>query len=139
TNRITVTAPLFDPDGSGPLPAVASQPAQGATARVRIYRPTGLTVADFQATAAGGQVMLAWRTANEAQILGFNILRRTGNGPWQTLNEEILVAEHAGSNQGTAYSYTDRPLPGEYTYALEVIQLDGSRTSGNAVTVRVSP
>ncbi len=138
-NRITVTAPAFDPDGPGPLPAGATQPSQGATAYVRIQQPTGLTLTGFGATAEKGKVTLTWQTANEAQLLGFNILRRVSNGPLQPVNPELIAAEHAGSNQGDRYTFTDQPAAGAYAYLLEMIHLDGSRTRTNPIAVRVGP
>jgi uncharacterized repeat protein (TIGR01451 family) len=138
-NRITVTTPAFDPDGAGPLPAGATQPGQGATAYVRIYRPTGLTVVGFRATAEKGRVTLTWQTANEAQILGFNILRRVSNGPAQPINQEIIPAEHAGASQGATYTFTDQPAAGAYAYLLEVIQADGHRIRTNPTVVRIGP
>ncbi len=138
-NRITVTAPLFDPDGPGPLEALASQPAQGAAAYVRIYRPTGITVTNFRAVAGKGQVTLSWQTANEAQILGFNVLRRTGGNRLQAVNEEIIPAEHAGSNQGTTYTFTDPVVPaGIYVYVLETIQLDGRSIQSSPIIIRIT-
>ncbi len=138
-NRITVTAALFDPDGTGPLEALASQPAQGATAYVRIYRPTGITVTDFRAVAGTDQVTLNWRTANEAQILGFNVLRRVGGSRLQSINEEIIAAEYAGSNQGTTYTFTDPAAPaGIYVYVLETIHLDGRSIQSSPIIVRVT-
>ena len=83
--------------------------------------------------------MVTWQTANEAQLLGFNILRRVSNGPLQPVNAELVLAEHAGSNQGAAYTFTDKPTAGAYAYLLEVIHADGSRTRTNPTAVRVAP
>jgi uncharacterized repeat protein (TIGR01451 family) len=138
-NNVTVTVPSFDPDGAGPLPAGATQPSQGATAHVRVLNPTGLTVVNFGATAEKGKVTLTWQTANEAQLLGFNILRRVSNGPLQPVNGEIIPAEHAGANQGDRYTFSDQPAAGAYAYLLELIHLDGSRTRTNPIAVRVGP
>jgi uncharacterized repeat protein (TIGR01451 family) len=136
----TIQNGRFDPDGpaGGIIPrAVPSVAPASDDAYVRIYLPTGLTLIDFKATARQGEVMLTWRTANEAQILGFNLLRRAGNGPAQRINGEIIPAEFAGSNQGAAYTYRDKPAAGAYAYLLETIQLDGSRIQANPAAVQV--
>ena len=138
----TIQNGYFDPDGPAgslapfAIPAVSSA---SADAYVRVFVPTGLTLVDFTAAANQSRVTLTWRTANEAQILGFNVFRRVSNGPLQPVNGELIPAEHAGANQGTTYTFTDKPATGAYAYLLEVIQLDGSRIRTNPTAVRVGP
>jgi uncharacterized repeat protein (TIGR01451 family) len=141
-NLATVQDGRFDPDGpSGSITprAVPSVPPASDDAYVKVFVPTGLTLVDFTAAAGRAGVTLTWRTANEAQLLGFNVYRRVSNGPLQLVNGEIIPAEHAGSNQGDRYTFSDQPAAGAYAYLLELIHLDGSRTRTNLIAVRVGP
>ena len=105
-----------------------------------IILPTGLPVTDLQAVAQGQEVTVSWRTNNEAQILGFNVLRKPAVGPVGQANEELIAAEHAGSNMGTVYRFSDAGLaPGTYTYMLQVIRLDGAIEEIVAQVVTVQP
>ncbi len=126
-NTAAVHDAFADPDGSGgPLSAVAL-PADAASAEVEVFLPTGVGVSDFGGVWQDGQVILTWATASEANIVGFNVLRKVGDGEFAAINSELLFAQHAGANQGDAYSFVDAALPeGMVTYALQVMRLDGS-------------
>lgn len=110
-----------------PAPPRIRLPTAQDAAPVKIDAPTGLDVAGIRlARADGNTAALTWTTANESQILGFNIVREDGRGQRQTVSPEIIAAELAGTAQGTTYRYADRGLPaGIYTYTLEVIRLTG--------------
>lgn len=103
--------------------------------------PTGLPVVRFAGQARPAAVQLTWETANEANILGFNILRRAAGRPaaLQAINTAPLPAERAGSNQGEAYTYLDENVQtGQtYEYTLEVIELSGGRATHGPLSVRV--
>jgi uncharacterized repeat protein (TIGR01451 family) len=105
-----------------------------------IILPTGLSVTGLQANAQGKDVTIVWQTANEAQILGFDVLRKSSPADVKRVNPEMIAAEHAGSSAGTTYSFTDRGLaPGVYTYVLRVIKLDGTMEQLEAKIVTVKP
>ena len=92
--------------------------------------PTGLRRhRACRAQAAQGRVKLTWRTANEAQLVGFHLQRETADGASQPIHAALLPAQHAGANQGAAYAFTDAPAPGAYTYILEAVQTDGQRAA----------
>jgi len=122
-----------NPAGPGLLGDLVLIGDRSATAGVRILQPTGLTVLDLAARGTPDGIEVSWRTANEAQILGFDVLRRSAagsnGGAWRTITPSLIVAEHAGANQGSAYAYLDAmATAGErYEYALAVWQLDGSK------------
>ncbi|MCX7671673.1 MAG: hypothetical protein N2439_16590, partial [Anaerolineae bacterium] len=130
-----------NPAGSGILGNLVLLPEQSAVAGVRVLQPTGLTIVDLVATRTTDGVRVAWRTANEAQILGFEVWRRSVSGghagAWHTISPSLIVAEQAGTNQGSAYAQLDTTaLAGErYEYALAVWQLDGQRVLFGPVAV----
>ncbi len=124
-----VTEALVDPDGpTGPLPPLQPLPPKEATARVEIVMPTGLGVYGLTAqTQDDGSVVVAWKTANEANMLGFDVLRsETSDESYSTINAELLAAEQSGSSGGGAYSFTDETAAGaSYFYKLQVRGLNG--------------
>ncbi|MGC8782073.1 MAG: SdrD B-like domain-containing protein, partial [Anaerolineae bacterium] len=78
--RATITATVrgawANPTGPGILGNLVLLGEQSAAAGVRIFQPTGLTVVDLAAARTPDGVAVSWRTENEAQILGFDVLRR---------------------------------------------------------------
>ncbi len=136
-NTASVTGAQADPDGpNGPLGSLATLEPQQSSAGVQIFLPTGLGVSGFSAAAQADGVRLLWQTAVEAQIAGFNVLRKVGGGEFAALNSELLFAQHAGANQGGAYSFVDAALPeGMVIYALQVVRLDGSVEAAGQVEV----
>ena len=126
-----------DADGpNGPLASVISLPDKSSTAPVGIFIPTGVGVSGFSAAPAPGGIALAWQTASEQNIAGFNVLRKAGAGEFVVVNSELLFAQNAGSNQGATYSFTDaQPGDGRLTYALQVKRLDGSGETVEQVEV----
>ncbi|MGC8780242.1 MAG: DUF7507 domain-containing protein, partial [Anaerolineae bacterium] len=113
-------------------------PNQQDDAPAAIILPTGLTVVGLQATVQGHDVAVTWQTNNEAQILGFNVLRKAATGAAVQANDELIVAEHAGSNVGASYRFADANLSsGTYTYVLQIVRLDGTteQLEAKAVTV----
>jgi hypothetical protein len=122
-----------NPAGPGLLGDLVLIGDRSVTAGVRILQPTGLTVMDLVARGTPDGIEVSWRTANEAQILGFDVLRRSAagsnGGAWRTITPSLIVAEHAGANQGGAYSFLDRTAiaAGPFEYELAVWLLDGSK------------
>ena len=136
-NTVTAYNAWADADGpSGPLASVIALPDKSSTAPVGVYIPTGVGVSGFSATPAPDGIAVAWETASEQNIAGFNVLRKAGAGEFVVANSELLFAQNAGSNQGAAYSFTDtQPGAGRLTYALQVVRLDGSVESVGQVEV----
>jgi uncharacterized repeat protein (TIGR01451 family) len=124
---------------SGSDPAI-QLPDKQDDAPAAIILPTGLSVTGLQANAQGKDVTIVWQTANEAQILGFDVLRKSSPTDVKRANPEMIEAENAGSNTGTTYSFTDRGLaPGVYTYVLRVVKLDGTMEQLEPKIVTVKP
>lgn len=128
-NTALVHGAIVD-DGPGGLDP-QTLPDQSSQASVQVLLATGTLLDFFIGGADGQQVDLAWQTASEATILGFNILRRTedgiATGGFVVMNGEFIPAAAAGQHVGETYAWADADVPaGDYTYRLEVIGLDGS-------------
>ncbi len=121
-----------DPDGPGGVPE-AVPPTNDLTSSdgVMAIQPTGLALASAMVTATADGVQVAWETADESAILGFNVLR-----DGVAVNAEFILAGASGTSTGGAYSFLDAGAfgagafgagaSGAGAYALEVIKLDGS-------------
>ena len=111
-------------------------PPKSAQDNVGVLNPTGIAVVSFRVTTGANGVTLTWQTANEAQILGFNVYRTVTDGVLQRVNPEIIPAEFAGSNQGTSYSLGDgHAATIDQAYVLEVVELSGRATRTAAVEI----
>ena len=125
-NTATAHDVLADPDGTNGPTAAASLPDQSDDAPATILNPVGEAMGGFWARGAGHAVRLHWRTASEKDILGFNVLRSSDDGPFVQINESLIFARHAGADTGDLYSFQDRGVSGErVTYVLEIIYLNG--------------
>jgi len=139
-NSVTVTNAVGDPDGpGGPLPPLAPLPAKTGEAPVSIYTPTGVVLEWFDAAMVDGALLVNWRTASEAEVLGFNVLRRAeADATFAPVNAELILAQFAGQESGGVYTFQDAGLAsGVYIYRLEGIRLDGSADVFGEVTVTV--
>jgi hypothetical protein len=125
-NTATVSGLVADPDGSIGQAAALELPDKSSTAWVGAYYPTGVVIAGFDAQPQGAEVKLNWQTANEANLAGFNVLRRAGGAEFVVINSELLWAQNAGANLGATYSFIDTAPPaGVVSYALQAVRLDG--------------
>lgn len=99
--------------------------------------PTAVMMDHFSARGERGGIRVTWQTADESDLLGFNVLRRalpTGASAGEavedftTVNGEIILAQQMGVAAGASYAYLDRDVrPGRtYQYLLEIVKLDGS-------------
>ncbi len=139
-NSVTVTDAVADPDGpAGPLPPLAPLTPQTGEAPVSIYTPTGLVLEWFDAAMTDGAMLVNWRTASEAEVIGFNVLRRAeAEATFASANAELILAQFAGQESGGVYTLQDAGLAsGTYIYRLEGIRLDGSADVFGEVTVTV--
>jgi hypothetical protein len=89
---------------------------------------TAVTVRSFAARRSAKGVLVSWRTAAEARLLGFNLYRGTVK-----LNERLIAAKRKPSS----YSFLDKTakkgtLP---TYRLQVVGLDGKKSWRGTVKV----
>jgi uncharacterized repeat protein (TIGR01451 family) len=125
TAKVEGAVPDLDgPDGPRP-PETTPLPPLEEPEPVEILNPTGMSMGAVSVSRTGARVQLTWQTLSEAQILGFNVLRKDG-GAWITVNAELILPAHAGAEVGAAYEFTDSQFGARTEYALEVVKLDGS-------------
>ena len=142
-NTATASNVLADPDGpSGPLPPdLPLDDQQGPTSDddpVEILQPTGLFVTHFTAQVEENTVRLAWSTASELHIAGFQVWRRRIPRGDLIPVSDVIPAQFPGMDQGGLYALTDAQLPtGRYAYILQVLTLDGRTLNAEAVQVSV--
>ncbi len=100
--------------------------------------PTAVDLTSFTATSQGDDVLLAWETESELDVIGFNLHRRAGaGGEWQKLNQQPLPTVGPGGLVGHAYAWIDSAVPRGvlYYYRLDEVLPDG--TSKLAVVTSV--
>lgn len=92
--------------------------------------PTAVSVRSFAARWQRKRIAVRWRTASEAEILGFNVYRSVGSGPFRKLNPLLIAAKRAGTARGAAYAFVDRAVRRgkTYTYRLQVVSAGGQRS-----------
>lgn len=107
------------------------------TSRLKFLTPTSAKLKSFAATRAASNVRLRWRTATESDALGFNVYR-VAAGKSVKVNRAMVVAKRSGTTAGASYTLVDkRVLRGtRYTYRLQIVSLDGSRSWAAASTIR---
>jgi hypothetical protein len=101
--------------------------------------PTAVAVSRLSARRAVNVVTLSWRTASEADVLGFHVWRRVSTEPdWTRVTRALVAAKHAGRGRGGRYLVRDRrAAPGRwYVYGLQIVKLDGTRVWGPIARAR---
>ncbi len=85
--------------------------------------PTAVTMASFDATPGPGNILLAWETVMETDLVGFNVYRSaTLEGERQRLNAALIPGQAPGSMSGASYEFSVPVAPGQnYFYWLEAI------------------
>ena len=93
----------------------------------RFCSPTAVAVNRFTARWTGKRVAVTWRTGSEAEVLGFNVFRSLGAGPFRKVNTTLIAARH---DLGGAYRLIDRTVKRSktYTYRLQVVSKNGARS-----------
>lgn len=89
--------------------------------------PTAVTVSSLSTRRVAGGMQVAWRTASEAGVAGFNVYRAA----WGTsvrVNRSLIAAKHAGTARGASYRFVDRAARRSGAYRLQVVHLNGSRS-----------
>jgi hypothetical protein len=99
---------------------------------------TAVSLRAFRVSRTGSGVLLHWRTASEAQTLGFNLYRER-RGRLEKLNAALIPTASGGTAKGHTYSWLDQSARREatYTYRLQAVNLGGTRAwLGTAVARR---
>jgi len=94
--------------------------------------PLPIELETFSATQSGDSVVLAWKTASETNLAGFELDREVSNS--SNVDSELIASYwnddslRAQSSFGASYSYTDILVPsGALRYDLYEISQDGIR------------
>jgi photosystem II stability/assembly factor-like uncharacterized protein len=97
--------------------------------------PIPVEFSAFTASVSGNEVNLNWSTATETNNKGFDIERVSGNTEWVKVG---FVEGKGTTTEEQTYSFTDKEVPaGKYTYRLKQIDLNGSCSYSDEVTVQV--
>ena len=98
--------------------------------------PTAVRLDSFGIRAQPDALHLSWRTVDEIDILGFNVLRQVHSLPdnttgqsFEQINDQFMLAQSTGLMTGADYIFVDDSvIPGvTYAYKLEVLSLDETR------------
>jgi len=123
--RICLTDTGCDDPGESPV----------TNGEVEDYRwplgPTAVIINSFTARPESGGIRLTWQTADETDLVSFDLLRSLAEGgPFLPLNEEAIQAQHPGQPEGATYSWLDGEVLGglTYYYRLDIRDKDGQTT-----------
>ena len=106
--------------GGGPAPTF------NGTFSLNGSAPTAVTVALLRATRTRAGVTLRWRTASQAGLLGFDVLRARG-GAKVRVNRTLIPS--AGGLAGSTYAFVDRSAPRRagLRYWVEAVSSNGAK------------
>ena len=90
--------------------------------------PTAVRIASLRAERTRAGVLLRWRTASEADMLGFNVYRKS-HGKLVKLNRVLIPSLSGGITKGHRYSWLDRNARHAvtYTYRIQAVSHRGTR------------
>jgi hypothetical protein len=98
---------------------------------------TAVNLSSLGATAARGQVTLAWRTGSEISNAGFNVYRATSASGARVKVNDLLIAAQGNEASGSSYSIVDRPGYGSFYYWLEGVDYSGQSSLNGPIRVNV--
>jgi hypothetical protein len=96
-------------------------------------QPTAISLNDFSAVQQPDWVLVQWETAQESDLVGFNLFRASSlDSERLLLNSELIQNTAPGSPIGASYSYADKTaITGiTYYYWLEVVTSSGEDIFG---------
>lgn len=100
--------------------------------------PLPVELTEFEARLDENEAVLEWNTASEVNNAGFEIQHRTSQNEVGTWERLAFVEGHGTTNQPQAYSYrTEELSPGQHTFRLKQIDLDGAFEYSPTVEVTV--
>ncbi len=95
--------------------------------------PLASPLGSFEAMPQGEDILVAWLTLFETDLLGFNLYRSTDTqAPDQQLNGSVIPVQHPGSSTGASYTWLDEEVEQgkPYYYWLELLTPSGSEWAG---------
>lgn len=94
-------------------------------------RPVSLNLISFSGILRDGQSLLDWQTANEKNVSGFEVERKTGD-QWYAIGSVPAL----NSASGFDYYFTDKhPEFGQNYYRLRMIDLDGTYSYSDIIAL----
>ena len=98
--------------------------------------PTAVTLARMSAERTGQGILVRWRTATEANQLGFNVYGEVA-GKRMKVNRKLLPSVSGGASRGHAYSFLDRKTPtgANVRYWIQSVSLAGVRSWSGPIAV----
>ncbi len=92
------------------------------------YKPTAVTLTNFNLKAKGKQVVVRWETGAEFQVIGFQVWRKTNNGAWEKINADLIPASNAGKVAVSKYVLNDKTVKAgkKYSYKIEIVNLNAA-------------
>ena len=122
-------------NGSAPIVDMGAYESGGS--------PLPVEMVSLEAQVEGEKVRLSWQTASETNNSGFEIQRRrSGAGmAWKKVGFRESKATGGTSDKALSYRFADADLPfaaEEVTYRLRQVDLDGTASFTDAVTVERS-
>ena len=99
-----------------------------------LYTPVELE--SFAANTHNGIVNLNWTTATELNNKGFEIQRKLFSDDYNTID---FVKGYGTSTKTNNYSWSDKPLPGTYSYRLKQIDYNGKYEYSKEVEITITP
>jgi hypothetical protein len=117
---------VTDCDHSNPF---ASNSFASWTLTITNSNTTAVKLADFGATRMAAAVGVHWRTANETEVVGYNVWR-VAAGRTVKLNRALVVARASGRAAGASYRVVDRSArrTSAVTYRLQAVSVSGKRS-----------
>jgi len=96
-------------------------------------------LADFQVRVASGDALLRWQTASETNNAGFEVQHLSpANEEWTTLGFVESKTEGGTTNRALSYRFrADTPSSGTHRFRLRQVDLDGTATLTDPVTLRI--
>lgn len=88
--------------------------------------PTAVEITFFEAFWQADNVLVSWETAQEIDLIGFNLFRSTSEaGPWVQVNPDMIPCQYLSQPEGGSYIYADGDvvLGSPYYYTLESLDL----------------
>ncbi len=126
TKSISRSACLDTNSNSGDFSSVDPSPRNSASSP-GCGVPSAVMLAGFSAARSSAGILVRWRTASEAGVLGFNVYRKSA-GRRVRVNRNLVSSRHG--SRGSGYAYRDRrpPRGGAARYWLEAVSMTGEST-----------
>jgi Glycine rich protein len=119
--------PLSPPAGISNVTVTDGVQSGNGLITVTYANPSAVTFASASATRTARRILLRWRTANEVDLLGFQVYRSQGHS-WRRITHSLIAAK--GSVSGVSYRYLDRTAKRgvSYRYRIKAVNRDGTAT-----------